>query len=59
MQSKMYRIDVVQLILVLESGFSVSDLLIDLLLHPGLQLRVVRQNRDQSQKTPSSGCQTW
>ncbi len=40
-----------QLVFILESGFSVSDLLIDLPLHPGLDLGVVRQDRDQSQNT--------
>ncbi len=36
-------VDIVQLILVLELRFCLPDLLIDLPLHPGLDLRVVRQ----------------
>ena len=53
-----HSIHIVQLILVLESGFCPSNFLIDLQLHPGLDLREVRHDRDQRQKPPSSCGQT-
>ncbi len=49
---------IVHLLLVLESGFSVSDLLIDLPLHPGLDLGVVRQEGDNGQNAGAGSSDT-
>ncbi len=48
-----------QLVLVLEPRFRLPEHVIDLLLHPGLDLRVVRQNSKQMPEGHCGSAQTW
>ncbi len=53
-----YSVHIGQLVPVLEPRFRLPEHVIDLLLHPGLQLRVVHQNSDQRPKHHQCGDNT-